>query len=190
MLKWFIHRRLAAFEKQFGYDASYMHHVLDTDFGAFMTFARAARVSRYRRDAPIDLYAAVSLTGVVAADCGPCAQLAVTMALREGVPAATITRILRGDETEMTEPTRLGVRFARAVLARDGATADELRAEIIRRHGERAVITLGLALVASQLYPTFKYALGYGHACSRIEVDGRAITPKLTAHVPSPSAAR
>jgi hypothetical protein len=81
----------------------------------------------------------------------------------------------------MTEPTRLGVRFARAVLARDGAAADEARAEIERLHGARAVISLGLALVASQLYPTFKYALGYGHACSRIQVEGTVITPKLAA---------
>lgn len=185
MLKWFLHRKLAAFEKQFGYDASYMHHVLDTDFAAFTKFARATAVGRHRRDVPLDLYTAVGLTGIVAADCGPCAQLGVTMALREGVPAATITRILSGNEAEMTEPTRLGVRFARAVLARDAVTADELRAEIVRRHGERAVVSLGLTLVASQLYPTFKYALGYGHACSRIEVEGRTIRPHLTTTRPS-----
>ena len=57
--------------------------------------------------------------------------------------------------------------------------ADEYRAEIARRYGERAVVQLALALVASQMYPTFKYALGYGHACSRIVVEGTAIVPKL-----------
>jgi hypothetical protein len=178
MMKWFIHRKLAAFEKDFGYDASYMHYVLDTDWRAFMKFARAAQLSRYRKDVPLDLYTAVGITGGLKGDCGPCLQLGVTMALREGVPGATIARILRGDEAEMTEPTRLGVRFARAVLARD-PIADEYRAEIERLHGKRAVITLALALVASQLYPTFKYALGYGHACQRITVEGTTITPKL-----------
>jgi hypothetical protein len=178
MMKWLIHRRLRAFEKQFGYDASYMHHVLDIDMGAFMKFARATAVGRHRRDVPLDLFAAVGLTGTLVADCGPCTQIGVTMALREGVPGATIARLLRGDEAEMTEPTRLGYRFARAVLARS-PEADELREEIARRHGPRAVISLGLALVASQLYPTFKYAIGYGHACQRIEVEGRTITPKL-----------
>ena len=54
------------------------------------------------------------------------------MALRAGLPGATIAKILRGDETEMTEPTRLGARFARAVLARAPA-ADEIREEIARR---------------------------------------------------------
>lgn len=178
MLKWFIRRKLTAFERDFGYDAAYMHHVLETDFGAFMRFAKVSSLSSYRKDVPPDLHSAVGLTGSLHADCGPCTQLGVTMALREGVPAATIARIIRGNEDEMTEPTRLGVRFARAVLAHDPA-ADEYRAEILRRHGPRAVVSLSLTLVASQMYPTFKYALGYGHACSRINVEGTAITPKL-----------
>lgn len=178
MLKWLIRKRLTAFEKQFGYDASYMRHVLDRDLGAFLKFARAGDVARHRRDVPMDLWYAVKITGGLAADCGPCTQLVVTMALKEGVPGATIAKLLRGDENEMTEAMRLGSRFARAVLARDGATADPLREEIVRRHGERAVISLGLALVGSQLFPTLKYALGYGHACSRIQVEDRTITPK------------
>ena len=177
MMKWFIRKRLAAFEKDFGYDVSYMRHVLDTDTSAFIKFARAASSVKYRKDVPMDLYHAVGFTGIVAADCGPCTQLGVTMALREGLPAATITKILRGNLDDMTEPTRLGVRFARAVLARS-SEADELREEISRRYGPRAVISLGFALVASQLYPTFKYALGFGHACQRIEVEGTSITPR------------
>src|SRR5262245_12651520 len=180
MLKWFLRKQLTAFEKDFGYDVSYMRHVLDVDMRAFLRFARAAGAVKYRKDVPMDLYHAVGFTGIVAADCGPCTQLGVTMALREGLPAATITKILRGNLDEMTEPTRLGVRFARAVIARS-PEADELREEIERRHGPRAVISLGFALVASQMYPMFKYALGYGHACQRIEVAGTTVTPKLAA---------
>lgn len=177
MLKWFIRRQLRAFERDFNYDASYMHHVLDTDAKAFMRFARAATGLKYRKDVPIDLWCAVGITGTLMADCGPCTQLGVTMALREGVPGITLAKLIQGNEEAMTEPTRLGARFARAVLARD-PVADELREEIRRRYGETALVSVGLALVASQLYPTFKYALGYGHACQRIEVEGKAIVPK------------
>ncbi|MEJ7601266.1 MAG: hypothetical protein WKG01_25405 [Kofleriaceae bacterium] len=179
MLKWFIHRKLAAFEKDFGYDASYMHEVLETDFGAFMKFARATAIGNYRKDVPLDVYSAVSLASVIQADCGPCAQLGITMALRKGVPGATIGKILRGNEEDMTEPTRLGVRFARAVFARDAVACDEARGEIERRYGKRAVVSLGLAICASQLYPSFKWALGFGHACQRLEVEGTTIVPKL-----------
>ena len=181
MVKWLIRKRLDAFARQFGYDVSYMRHVLDHDLGAFLSFAKAAGVSRYRKDVPTDVYYAVKITGALAADCGPCTQLVVGMALREGVPAVTVSKLVRGADDEMTEPTRLGAQFARAVLARDGAASDTLRAALAQRYGERGVISLGLALVASQLFPTFKYALGFGHACSRIEVDGTTIVPKLAA---------
>ena len=181
MLKWFIHRKLAAFEKDFGYDVSYMRHVLDTDLGAFMKFARATAIGNHRRDVPIDVHCAVMLVGVIRADCGPCAQLGITLALRQGVPGATIAKILRGNEEDMTEPTRLGVRFARAVFARDAIAADEARTELERRYGKRAIVSLGLAICASQLYPNFKWALGYGHACQRLQVEGTTIVPKLAA---------
>jgi hypothetical protein len=181
MVKWLIRRRLAAFEREFGYDVSYMRHVVDHDLGAFIRFARVSGVSRSRRDTPLDLYYAVKITGALHADCGPCTQLVVGLALREGLPGATIAKLVRGAQDDMTETSRLGARFARAVLTRDGAVADELRGVIIRRFGERAVISLGLALVASQMFPTFKYALGYGHACTRIEVEGLSIAPKLVA---------
>ncbi|HEY4183305.1 MAG TPA: hypothetical protein VGM90_41060 [Kofleriaceae bacterium] len=176
-MKWLLHRQLRKFEKDTGYDAAYMHDVLDTDLGAFMKFARATMIGKYRKDLPTEVYAAVMFTGVVAADCGPCAQLGVTLALREGLPASTLTRILRGNLDDMEEPARIGVKFARAVIARDGAVADEMRAIIEARYGHRAVIAAGLALCAANLYPTFKWAIGYGHACSRIQVNDVLITP-------------
>jgi hypothetical protein len=101
------------------------------------------------------------------------------MALADGLPGATIAKILQGDEAVMTQPVRLGVRFARAVLARE--SADELRAEIENRWGPRAVISLGFALVSAQIFPTLKYALGYGKACQRIVVDGTEIAPRHAA---------
>jgi len=180
MMKWFIRKRLAAFEARFGYDTSYMKHVLDTDLGAFLRFARTSGISSYRKDAPLDLYYAAKITAVVAADCGPCAQLVVGMALADGLPGATVAKIVQGDDAVMTEPVRLGVRFARAVLARDPA-ADELREQIANRWGPRAVLSLGFALVSSQIFPTLKYALGYGKACQRIVVDGTTIAPRHAA---------
>ena len=177
MLKWLIRRRVAAFERDFGYDATYMRQILDRDLGAFLRFACAQGISTY---APLELYYAAKITSAIAADCGPCAQLVVTMALREGLPGATIVALLDGDDTALTEPARIGRAFARAVLARDPG-ADELRDTIERRWGTRAVIALGYALVASQMFPTLKYALGFGAHCGHIVLDGRRIAPKRAA---------
>jgi len=55
--------------------------------------------------------------------------------------------------------------------------ADETRAEIERRWGKRAVISVAFALSASRFFPTLKYALGHGKACTRIVVGDAIITP-------------
>src|SRR5688572_33315789 len=90
MLKWLLHRKLAAFEREHEYDASYMHEVLETDLGAFRKFGRAVGLGAYRKDVPADVYLAAALTSSIQADCGPCTQLGVGFALRAGIPPATI----------------------------------------------------------------------------------------------------
>jgi hypothetical protein len=56
-----------------------------------------------------------------------------------------------------------------------------LRDEIVRRWGDRALVAIGLSMVASRMYPTLKYALGYGKACSKVTVAGEAAP---VAHLP------
>lgn len=180
MLKWFLHRKLRAFERANNYNAAYMHEVLDVDTRAFLTFARATKLNAYREDVPPDVYAGAGLTSSIEADCGPCTQLGVGFALSAGVPAATIAAIVRGDLAALPPDVALAVRFARAVLARDAAV-DGLREEVVRRWGPRAVLTLTYAVMAAQLYPTLKYALGHGKACTRVLVAGEAVSPSRLA---------
>jgi hypothetical protein len=180
MVKWLLHRRLAAFEREHEYDASYMHEVLDTDLRAFLKFGRAVGLGTYRKGVPADVYTAAGLTSSIQADCGPCTQIGVGLALRARVSPATIAAIVTGDVAAMSPEVALGVRFARAVLARDAA-ADEHREEILARWGPRAVLALTFAIMTSQLYPTLKYALGHGRACTRVVVAGRAVSPRQLA---------
>jgi hypothetical protein len=144
-------------------------------------------LSSYRRDVPADVYYAAKLTAIVAEDCGPCSQLVVAMALGDGVDPRTVATVVGGAEEEidavLAEPARLGVRFARAVLAHDPA-ADELRAIIARRWGPRAVVSLAFAITASRLFPTLKYALGHGKACQRVEVAGELVVPRRARELP------
>ena len=74
----------------------------------------------------------------------------------------------------MGETAALAWRFAKASLARDMEAADPLRDEIVRRWGETGLVAIGLALTTARMYPTLKYALGYGKACSRVTVAGEA----------------
>jgi hypothetical protein len=181
MLKWLIGRQISAFENEFGYDASYLRRVLDVDASAFFRFAWAAGISKYCKDVPVQVAYAVKIVGARREDCGPCTQLVVDMALREGVSPETLAGVLADDDECMADDVRLGVQFARAVLDH-APDADALREQIEARWGSRAVVSLSFALVAARMFPTLKYALGHGKACQRVLVSGQPVqVARLTA---------
>jgi len=186
MLKWLIRRKLNAFERQHGYDTSYMREVLDTDLGALLLFHRATGLGQYRKSVPLDVYFAAQLTASLDADCGPCTQLCVGFALHAGVEPRQIAAIVASDEARMSPEVALGARFARAVIARS-ADADAAREEIVRRWGPRAVLALAFSIMNAQMYPTLKYALGHGKACTRVVVAGEAVVPRRLAPAPAPA---
>jgi hypothetical protein len=174
MLKWIIRRRLAAFEKTFGYDMGYARELLDIDTRALLAYAKIDAMGSYRKDLPATPYFAAKLVGVMAEDCGPCVQLGVTLALREKVAPAVISAVLRGDDAAMPDDVRLAVQFARASLAHS-PDADDLRDAIVAKWGKRALVSIAFALTSARVYPTVKYALGFGKTCQRVEVAGTIV---------------
>ena len=178
MLKAFLSRQLGKMERQFDYDASYMRQMLHVSPATFLKFSFITLVVD-RKAAPGEILAAAGIAGTLAEDCGPCTQISVDMATANGVDPAVLRAILAGDEAAMGEIAALGWRFARASMARDMVAADPLRDEIVRRWGDRGLMAVSLAITTARMYPTLKYALGYGKACSRVMVDGR---PTPVAH--------
>lgn len=174
MLTWLIKNRLSSFERTYGYDASYARELLAVDTRAFWAFAKTQTMGTYRRDVPAHVYYAVKLTGVIHEDCGPCTQLGVAMALKDGVTPKVLASIVRGDVSAMSDEVALGVKFARASLAHD-ALADAYRDAIVEKWGKRALVSVAFALTMARVYPTLKYALGFGKACSRVLVGGEHI---------------
>jgi hypothetical protein len=171
MFKSILRMMVQKFEKTWEYDASYQHFLVEAAPMSAVRFAAASGMVD-RRAAPADLLAAAGLAAVLAEDCGPCVQISVDMASRGGVQPQVLRAILAGDEAAMGETAALGWRFARASLARDMAVADPLREEILRRWGERGLAATALAITTARMYPTLKYALGYGRSCSRVAVEG------------------
>jgi hypothetical protein len=43
------------------------------------------------------------------------------------------------------------------------------------------VLALTFGVMASQMYPTVKYALGHGKACTRVVIAGQAVAPRRLA---------
>ncbi|HEY8572226.1 hypothetical protein [Phenylobacterium sp.] len=173
MLEGFIDRWLDRFEAQWSYDASYMRAVARASPASFVKFAMGTR-SPDVKAAPAEALVAAGLVGTLAEDCGPCTQIGVDIATANGVRPEVLRGILAGDEGQMGEKAWLAYRFAKASLARDMETCDPLRDEIVARWGEKALVAISLSLMAARMYPTLKYALGYGKACSKVVVAGEA----------------
>jgi hypothetical protein len=174
MLSWLIRNRLAAFERKYNFDMSYAREILVADRKAFFTLSKLAGLGQYRRDIPKDVYWAVGLVAAVSADCGPCTQLGVTKALEAGATPRILSQVLAGQDAGLPADVHLGVRFARAAIAHH-PDADELREEIVKRWGPRALLSLAFAITASRAFPTIKYVLGHGKACQRVTVAGELV---------------
>jgi hypothetical protein len=174
MVKWLMRRGLAAFERKWNYDAGYVHEMIDADPRAAWMFQRAAGLGKYRKDVPPPAWAAAGITAVRHEDCGPCTQLAVSMAEQAGADPKVLRAVLAGNPDQMPPDVALAWRFTRATLDHDPA-ADVYRDEIIRKWGPRAVVSLAFAIVTARLYPTVKYAMGHGKACTRVIVGGAPI---------------
>jgi hypothetical protein len=173
MMKWFLQRWIAKFERTWNYDASYLRDVLDADPRALMAFSKVAAISNYHKDVPPAAYCAAGIVGTMSGDCGPCTQLVIDMAQLNGVDPVILRAVVARDLTAMPFEVALAVRFAEASLSH-APEADDLRDEVLRRFGKRGLVSLAFAVTASRIYPTLKYALGHGHACMRVTVGGES----------------
>lgn len=174
MFRWLLKRQITAFERKWGYDGGYMHELVEIDPRAMLAFGKLQALGRYRGGAPVNAYTAAGLVAVMAEDCGPCTQLGIVMAESEGVDPKVLRAIVTRDFAAMPPEAALGARFAEATL-RHAPEADELREEVIRQFGKRALIALSFAILAGRMYPTIKYALGHGRACTRLTIGGETV---------------
>src|SRR4030095_6332437 len=91
-----------------------------------------------------------------------------------GVSPAVLRAVLTDNPDAMPPDVALAWKFTRATLAHD-ADADTYRECFVQRWCRRALVSRGCAIAAARLYPTVKYALGHGKACTRVVVGGAPV---------------
>jgi hypothetical protein len=180
VIKGFLHRSVAKLERSFGYDATYLHEVIDISPSAFFKFGLFQIMSNHRDGAPREAYCAARIAATLSEDCGPCAQLTVDMALEAGVDPKRVAALLRGDLDQAGPEAELGFRYGIAV-AQNTADAPALSAEVERRYGKRALVSMAFAVACTRVYPALKRGLGHGVACSKIEVSDETIVLRKAA---------
>jgi len=180
MLKSYFHRKIAAMERRFGYDATYTHEMLDASLPAFLKFALFQSMAQHRDSAPREAWYAAKLAAAMSEDCGPCSQLCVDMALQGGVDAEIVAALVRGDLARAGADAALGFRYGRAVAA-NAPEALERAAEVEARYGKRGLVSLALVVAGARVYPAIKRGLGHGASCQKLVVGDEPIAVKRAA---------
>ncbi|MDQ8186258.1 hypothetical protein [Pelagicoccus sp. SDUM812002] len=161
--------QIEAFETAYGYDCTYMKAMLKHAPEALEVFNAFVPMAGHRRHAPLEVYFAAKLTAYRHADCGPCLQLAVRFAQQAGVPDSLIETLVfdSGELSEILERTQA---FTRACLA-NTADSETLRSELSWELGPAAMIEIGLAIAAAQVFPIVKSATGHYKSCSVVTLE-------------------
>ena len=180
MFKSYLHRKIASMERAFGYDATYVHEILDASTPAFLKFGLFQTMGAHRDGVPREAWFAAKLAAVMSEDCGPCAQLGVDMALKEGVDPKIIAALARGDLERAGADAALGYRYGLAV-ATNASEAVTLSVDAEAKYGKRGLVSLALAVASARVYPTLKRGLGHGAACQKLVVANDTIAVRQAA---------
>lgn len=180
MIKSLLHRQVQKFAGPFGYDATYVHEIIDTSTRAALKFTLFQMIARPTKDVPAAALYAACIAAAVSEDCGPCAQLVVSMALQAGVAPSTIAALLRGDLEAAGKDAELGFRYGVAV-AQNTADTVSISDAVEQRFGKQGLVTLAFAVAFGRVYPTVKRGLGHGAACAKIKVADETIVLRQAA---------
>lgn len=180
MLKRLMHSYTRSFERRFGYDASYMHDVIEASLAAGVKFSLFQIMAQHRQEVSGDAWHAAHLAGALSEDCGPCVQITIDMAVEDGIDPRKLAALVRGDVDAAGSDAALGFRFGMAVATNAG-TVLELVEQVRRKYGERGLVSLAYSVTTARVYPTLKRALGHGAVCSKVIVSNETIAVRKAA---------
>lgn len=181
LFKRYLHRQMDDFERSFDYDGRYIHEMLDFSLDDFLRFSAMSGLSAKRGNLPLTAWYAARITAIKSEDCGPCTELTVRMAQREGLDAGFLAQVLTGDVAALDDDASLAVRLTKSTLAR-ASDALEVQEQAETRWGREGLYRLALVLAASRVYPTIKYAVGHGKACYPVRIgDSDGVAPLVVA---------
>jgi len=168
MLKWFAHRYIRKMERHYGYDATYMHEMLDASFSGFRRYMKMQMAARnWGGGAPLNAVAAAGIAGALVEDCGPCVQIGSDIAMENGMKGDVIRALLSGQPTDAD--AQLGFDYGRALL-HGSANLDDLREAIEKKWGKQGLIAMSLQAMTSRNYPVIKRALGHAKTCQKVRI--------------------
>ena len=171
MLNFMVDRACKIAEKRFGVSFDYareMHRISPASTWAML---KLQRIGSFRKACPPAAAHAAHIAAALCEDCGPCVQIAVNLALEDGVPAETLRALIDRRLDDVDSGTADAFLFGEAV-ARGDAAADELREQLTARYGAKAIVDLAIGIAIARAWPAMKRAIGHAQFCQRVVING------------------
>jgi AhpD family alkylhydroperoxidase len=169
MLKWFLTRLLDVNRKALGgVEMDWAYRLRDVAPVRLLRFSFIKTVEGPRVYTPPEVYHGAGLAAAMVEDCGPCVQIHVNLARKDGVEDAILEALLKRRFQAAGPDAALGFQFGNAVARGEDASA--LRDAIATRWGERGVIELSFTIATARFYPAVKRGMGYARACETIKI--------------------
>lgn len=172
MLQRLLMKKLDSVERELGGGSGsldYMRQILRASRRAFFAFAKFVPLSRYRHVLPPEPAHVARLVATRDEDCGPCVQIAVNLARKDGLSPDVIAAVLERRPEDLPGPLADVYRFTEAVVeatGQDESYRDRLRA----RYGDEGLVELAFAMATCRVFPITKRALGYATSCAQVEI--------------------
>jgi len=158
-----------SFEKQSGVSAEYCRWMANVSPRVFLKFGKLGKLAQYRRALPADASAVAHLVAARSEDCGPCVQIGINLALRDGV-SKDILRAVYDRQPDRLPPNLADVyHFAESVVS--GGEDETLRQRIRDHYGDEALIEMGLGMAVARTFPLVKRTIGYAKSCSLTKIE-------------------
>ena len=157
---WAIERE----ERRQGVSLDYLRDIAAGSTAAILKLALLAPFASHRKRLPKTAYHIARIAATRSVDRGGCAQIAVNLARKDGVPENYLRALTDENRAEnvleLPAALREVVEYTCSVV--EGWDNPELRESLRTRYGTEALTELAFAIASAQIQPTVKRALGHG----------------------------
>jgi alkylhydroperoxidase family enzyme len=151
-------------EQALGVTLDYLREIAKVSKAGLLKLALLGPLGNHRKRLPKAAFHLARIVATQEEDCGACVQIAVNLALRDGVPLQYLRSTLERHYGELPGFLQEVCEFAESVSK--GWDHPDARAKINERFGAEGLTELAFAIAAARVFPTIKRAMGYAQSCS------------------------
>ena len=160
MFSWLI----KLIEKKSGVSLEYLHYISKNSTRLILKYFKLISFSNCRKKLPKEVFHIGAITSSSSEGCSTCLEMAVNLAIQEGINKDMLHAIVRGHKETLSQAQRAVYEFSLNSLKPTGPSAAQ-RENMINTYGEEAIIELAYVIASVRVYPTVKRTLGYSEAC-------------------------